>query len=120
MRTMKYLLVVVGLASVLGVYSQSLAQRPEPQMQSTSVMVGTGSTLPQAAVTGVVTTESPSPRHAGRVRKEGNPFDGGGTAGDVTNPIEPGTPIGDGLWVLLAIAAAFAFGKWIARTKPLR
>ncbi len=117
MRTMKYLLVVVGLASVLGVYSQSLAQRPEPQMQSTSVMVGTGSTLPQAAVTGVVTTESPSPRHAGRVRKEGNPFDGGGTAGDVTNPIEPGTPIGDA-WPLALLACAYLIIRvWRKRTR---
>ena len=29
-------------------------------------------------------------------------------------------PIGDGLWAMMVLACAFAFGKWIARTKPLR
>ena len=111
MKTLRYLLMVIAMVSVLSVKAQSTAQLPEVQMQSTSVMVSSGSSLPQAAVTGVVTTdEAPARANIGQPRR--------GRPGDWDDPYKD--PIGDAVWPLLVLAAAFAFGKWIARTKPLR
>lgn len=116
--TLRYLLIVMSLVSVLGVNAQSTAKLPEPKMQSTSVMMSSGSTLPQAAVTGTyMAGETPSSYsaagHHGHIRR--------GLDGDEDKD-KPGQPfpVGDAVWPLLALAAAFAFGKWIARTKPLR
>ena len=111
MKALRYLLMVVAMVSVLSIKAQSTAQLPEVQMQSTSVMMSSGSSLPQAAVTGVVTTdEAPARANIGQPRRE--------RPGDWDDPYKD--PIGDAVWPLLALAAAFAFGKWIARTKPLR
>ena len=52
MKTLRYLLIVVAMVSVLGVYAQGLAQEPQAQMTSTSGLVYSGSNLPQAAATG--------------------------------------------------------------------
>ena len=49
---------MISLVSVLSICAQSAAQLPEVQMQSTSGMVYSGSTLPQAAVTGAYVTGS--------------------------------------------------------------
>ena len=123
MKALRYLLMVVAMVSVLSIKAQSTAQLPEVQMQSTSVMVGSGSALPQAATTGAVLTgETPgtysAAGHHGHIRR--------GIDGDDENEKPSGwddpykDPIGDAVWPLLVLAAAFAFGKWIARTKPLR
>ena len=61
MKALRYLLMValISLTSVLSatnVAAQNLAQQPEMQMHSTSIIQGSGSTLPQAAVEGVSTT----------------------------------------------------------------
>ncbi len=121
MKTLRYLLMVVAMVSVLGVYAQGTAQFPEATMQSTSTMVGTGSTLPQAAVSGAsLAGETPAayaPGRAGHIRKIG----GGNTEGGPEDREDPyKDPIGDVFWPLMLLACAFAFGKWIAKTKPLR
>ena len=120
MKALRYLLIVMSLVSVLSVKAQGTAQLSEVQMQSTSVMVGSGSALPQAAVTGTyMAGETPSSYsaagHHGHIRR-------GLDEGDDEGTQKPGQPfpLGDAVWPLLALAAAFAFGKWIARTKPLR
>ena len=125
MKALRYLLMVVAMVSVLSVKAQNTAQLPELQMQSTSMMMSSGSALPQAATTGAVLTgETPgtysSVYHPGGPRRITiNPGDEPGPdEGDNSEPWE--NPIGDAVWPLLALAAAFAFGKWIARTKPLR
>ena len=113
MKTLRYLLMVVAMVSVLSVKAQSTAQLPEAQMQSTSAMVGSGSTLPQAATTGAyvtgstVGTYSPAKIHPGNVRRD---VGGGGTTEDDDDPDNPGEPfpIGDAVWPLLALAAAYA------------
>lgn len=121
MKALRYLLIVMSLVSVLSVKAQSTAELPQVQMQSTSVMVSSGSSLPQAAATGAVLagetpgSYSPAKLHPGKPRRG---WGGEGEPGDRPEPYE--TPIGDAVWPLLALAAAFAFGKWIARTKPLR
>ena len=99
MKALRYLLMVVATVSVLSVKAQSTAQLPEVQMQSTSVMKGSGSALPQAAVTGVVTTNETQARaNIGQPRR--------GRPDDWTDPYKD--PIGDAVWPLLALASVYA------------
>jgi len=120
--TLRYLLMVVAMVSVLGVYAQSLAQQPEATMQSTSTMVSTGSSLPQAAVTGATLAgETPtafSPGRAGKIRKgDWNPGgEPGPDEGENSEPWED--PIGDGLWVLMLLAGAYLIVR-VARRRAL-
>ena len=104
---------IVAVMGVLSVNAQGTAQLPQAQMKSTSVMVSSGSTLPQAAVTGTFTADETSvngPKKGIRrstLEEDDDPF-GGETIGGTENPIEPGTPIGDAMWLLMALAAAYA------------
>ena len=111
MKALRYLLMVVAMVSVLSVKAQGTAQLPEVQMQSTSVMVSSGSTLPQAATTGAVLTgETPgtysAAGHHGHIRR--------GIDGDDNNDKPSGwddpykDPIGDAVWPLLALASVYA------------
>ena len=129
MKALRYLLIValMSMTSVLSatnVAAQNLAQRPEVQMQSTSGMVYSGSALPQAAVEGTyvtgttIGTYSPAdasnnsgPHRAKRSLDDDDP--------DIPPQGQP-FPIGDAAWPLMVLALAFAFGKWVAKTKPLR
>ena len=124
MKALRYLLMVVAMVSVLSVRAQSTAQLPEAQMQSTSVMIGSGSALPQAAATGAyvtgttVGTYSPAKIHPGHVRRD---VGGGGSTEDEDedpdNPGEP-NPIGDAVWPLLALACAYLIIRvWRKRTR---
>ena len=98
MKALRYLLIVMSLVSVLSVSAQGTAQLPEVQMQSTSVMMSSGSSLPQAAVTGVVTTdEAPARANIGQPRRE--------RPGDWTDPYKD--PIGDAVWPLMVLACAY-------------
>jgi len=131
MKALRYLLIVMSLVSVLSIGAQTLAQQPKVQMTSTSIMAPSGSTLPQAATTGAMMTGStpgtytpakaPSrPRKGWGSGEGGEPGSGGesGEPGDWHEPYED--PLGDVMWPLMLLAGAFAFGKWLARTKPLR
>ena len=111
MKALRYLLMVVAMVSVLSVKAQGTAQLPEVQMQSTSVMVGSGSALPQAATTGTVLTgETPgtysAAGHHGHIRR--------GIDGDDNNDKPSGwddpykDPIGDAVWPLLVLASVYA------------
>ena len=108
-KTLRYLLIVMGLVSVLSISAQALAQKPEVEMQSTSVMVSTGSNLPSAATTGaVVTGEQPgtyTPANAAntgmhRARK------GWGEGGSDREEPYP-DPIGDAVWPLVLMALSY-------------
>ena len=100
---------VVAMVSVLGVYAQGTAQFPEATMQSTSTMVGTGSTLPQAAVSGAsLAGETPAayaPGRAGKIRRD---VGGGGTTED-EDPDEQDEPfpMGDAALPLALCALAY-------------
>ena len=115
MKALRYLLIVMSLVSVLSVKAQSTAQLPQTQMKSTSVMVGSGSSLPQAATTGAYVTGStvgsysPAKIHPGQPRRAGEDdgFEDEGDEPSTGNPGEP-NPIGDAVWPLLALAAAYA------------
>ena len=116
--TLRYLLIVVAMVSVLGVCAQGTAQLPEVQMQSTSVMVSSGSTLPQAAVTGTyMAGETPSSYsaagHHGHIRKG---LDGDD---DKDKPGQP-FPIGDAVWPLALLACAYlTIRVWRKRTRDV-
>ena len=117
MKALRYLLMVMAMVSVLGVYAQGLAKQPEAKMQSTSVMVGTGSALPQAAVSGTTLAgETPaaySPGRAGKIRRD---VGGGGTTEDDDDdpdvPVEP-NPLGDVFWPLALLACVYALMRVI-------
>lgn len=119
MKTLRYLLMVMAMVSVLGVYAQGTAQFPEATMQSTSTMVGTGSTLPQAAVTGTtVAGETPAAYapagHAGHIRKIG----GGNTGGGPEDREDPyADPLGDVFWPLAFLACVYALMRVILNIK---
>ena len=98
---------VVAMVSVLSVKAQGTTQLPEAQMHSTSVMVGSGSSLPMAATDGVNTTyDYASTNHHGGPRRIGGGNSGGGSG--PTKPDDPwATPIGDALWPLALLACAY-------------
>ena len=125
MKALRYLLMVVAMVSVLSVKAQSTAQLPELQMQSTSVMAGSGSALPQAAATGTVVTGSTpgtfssSSVHGGIRRIGGS---GSGTGGNEAqeneNPWE--TPLGDVFWPLMLMAMAYVAMRERKRVKEVK
>ena len=113
MKTLRYLLIVIAAMAVLSVSAQSLAQEPQIGFQSTSSMVGSGSTLPQAAQTGAYTTYDQG-YNAGRANKAGirrfgenEGFEEEGDEPESGLPSEP-FPIGDGVWVLMVLAAVYS------------
>jgi hypothetical protein len=121
MKALRYLLMVVAMVSVLSVKAQSTAQLPEAQMQSTSAMVGSGSTLPQAATTGAyvtgstVGTYSPAKIHPGQPRR-GLDDDDEGEGGSTPKPGQP-FPIGDAVWPLALLACAYLIVRVVRARK---
>ena len=107
MKALRYLLITFAVMMVMSVSAQSLAQEPQIGFQSTSSMVGSGSTLPQAALEGPTTTyETGFPGRSGApgIKKIGGNTTGG--SDDREDPYE--NPIGDGVWALLFCAAVFS------------
>ena len=134
MKQLRYILIVIGVLSVVAVSAATFGapytpnhvsyqpmqsqgvQMPTAAMRSTSAMRYSGSALPMAAATGVSTTcnNQGGPRRAKKEDPDpSNPFNTeGGTqtvAGSGTStPLEPGTPIGDAVLPLLLMAMLFA------------
>ncbi len=110
-NTLRYLLITVilstaSLLSVANATAQSLAQLPDNEMRSTSVLPASGSALPQAAVEGPTTTyDEGTGSHKGGIRRAG----GGQTGGDAPDDREDpyGDPIGDAGWTLMLLACAY-------------
>ena len=120
MKALRYLLIVMGLMSVLSISAQALAQQPETHMQSTSVMVSSGSALPQAAVTGVMVTGSEigsySPAKSSKPKRE---VGGGGSTADDEDPdipVEP-NPLGDAAWPLMLLACMYVLIRYVRARK---
>ena len=133
MKTLKYIFItwmVMSLTTAYAVeYPTTSPYQPTTSYQSTAAgsvtlpmvsstsgsyqpMTGTtyfssGSALPMAAASGVQSAEDINPARRMAGPRRGDPF-GEQTIEDVENPNEPGTPIGDGLWVLLALALSYA------------
>ena len=111
MKALRYLLIAVilstaSLLSVANATAQSLAQLPDNEMRSTSVLPTSGSTLPQAAVEGTTTTYDygNGPHKAGprRAPEEG---EGDTPPSDPPGPNED--PIGDAALPLMLLACAY-------------
>jgi len=108
---------------VMSVSAQSLAEPPRADFHSTSSLVGSGTTLPQAAQSGAYTTYAygcnPSRANKPGIRREGEDegFEEG--QGDEPGGGLPGEPfpIGDGVWVLMVLAAAFVVRVYLRRRK---
>jgi hypothetical protein len=110
MKTIKQLLIVIGLVSALTICAQTMVEQPQLQMQSTSIMAGSGSHLPQAAIEGVTTTYTPGGPH--RALDNDDIEDAGGT-GSNADPYPD--PIGDAILPLALLAAAYML--FLARKK---
>ena len=107
MKAMRYLLSVIVILSAMTLQAQDWSHYPVAQMQSTSMMATSGSSLPQAAVTGTSTTNDSPVFGPRRMKFDDDPF-GGQTIDNVDNPSHPGAPLPDGTWLLLALAALAA------------
>ena len=112
---------MASVLSATNAAAQNLATRPEMQMQSTSVMVGSGSTLPQAASTGTYVTGSTpgsySPTSVAgprRAKKDDDDWEGD----DPTYDDEPWkTPLGDAMITLALLAVAYALARVYRRKR---
>ena len=123
MKAMKFILIVLGLASVLSLSAQMFAEQPSMQMHSTSAMMSSGSELPQAAVTGTYTTYTSGPSYSPRGPQRGasdeDTTDENNPPADPPGPNE--YPLGDTPWVLmhlLALGYALRVGKKIGLRMP--
>lgn len=125
MRTLRYLLMMIAVMGVLGVNAQTpkygqtykpekqvmhqsvQVQLPEATMSSTgSDIMFTGSTLPQAAVTGTTMADETVVKH-GKIRRD---VGGGGSTADDEDPDAPEEPfpVGDAAWPLALLACVYA------------
>ena len=122
MKAIKLVLIVFGLVSVLSLSAQTFAEQPSMQMHSTSAMMGSGSELPQAAISGVSTTYSSSTYGGVSGPKRIGGGDGGGQEEDPENPEDVYyTPLGDTPWLLmllLALGYALRVGKKYGHQLP--
>ena len=104
MKTIKQLLIVIGLVSALTICAHTMVEQPQLQMQSTSIMMGSGSHLPQAAIAGVTTTYTPGasnvPSGPHRAKEEGDT-----PPSDPNGPMED--PIGDAVLPLLLLVVGY-------------
>ena len=98
------MLIVAALLSVMSasahMFDKQWGQKPVIEMHSTSAMAYSGSTLPQAAATGVSLSSEPNQETLTppkSIRK--------GRPGDWTNPYDD--PLGDVLWPLMVMAMAY-------------
>ncbi len=105
MKAMKQLLIVIGLMSILSLNAQTPTEYPVAQMHSTSAMVGSGSALPSAATTGVISADdnlpNSSPRGPRRAKGEGDD-----APPDPNGPMED--PLTDAVPCLLLLALGYA------------
>ena len=117
MKALRYLLIIMSLVSVLNVSAQMPNQsewgkQPVVQMRSTSAMAYSGSTLPQAAATGIYVTGSivgaysPACLPNRPVRRD--PGDDDWEDDEDTEPENPWkNPIGDAVWPLMCLVLAY-------------
>ncbi len=137
MKQLRYILIVIGVLSVVAVSAATFGapytpnhvsyqpmqsqgvQMPTAAMRSTSAMRYSGSALPMAAATGVSTTcnNQGGPRRA--KKEDPDPF-GGQTIGGTTNPLEPGSPIGDAVLPLMLMLGAYGVLVYFRRKKALK
>ena len=118
MKTLRYMLIVAALLSVMSasahMFDKQWGQKPVMEMRSTSAMAYSGSTLPQAAATGVtlatITDVETSTRayHPGHIRRATDGGDDDWEDDEWGHTDDPwATPLGDVLWPLICLALAY-------------
>ena len=115
MKTLRYMLIVAALLSVMSVsahmFDKQWGQKPVIEMRSTSAMAYSGSTLPQAAATGVTLATvadvetSTRPYHPGHIRRGIDDDDKEEKPEGWVDPFKD--PLGDVLWPLMLMALAY-------------
>ena len=136
-KTLRYLLMVVALMGVLSVsaqtpkygntykpYNQQMygvyvnPQIPAATMSSTSSeLMTTGSSLPQAALTGTTTADETVGGRPGRIRRDvGGEEDDWGDETEPTDPGEP-NPLGDAAWPLMLLACMYVLIRYVRARK---
>jgi len=141
MKALRYLLITiviltVPMVTIMAQHQKQQTQQISGQVQSTSYdfrstssMPSSGSTLAISALSGVTLsgnapgddTPADGIGHPGKPRRatmEDDPF-GGGDIGDINKPEEPGTPVGDGVWVMMLMAMLFGGVKYLHRKQAL-
>ena len=116
MKTINKVLLVVAIVivSIVSAKAQYLAEQPSTGFQSTSAMVGSGSSFQTGGefISADTYYDNATGGHRGAMRRgtgDERPGKPGGEEGDTDDPSNPfGDPIGDGLWVLMAMAAGAA------------
>ncbi len=110
MKTINKVLLVVAIVivSIVSAKAQYLAEQPSTGFQSTSAMVGSGSTFQTGGefISADMYYDNATGSHRGTARRVTRPGSEEGGPDDPSNPFQD--PIGDGLWVLMAMAAGFA------------
>lgn len=108
MKAMKQLLIVISLMSILSLNAQTPTEYPVAQMHSTSAMVGSGSTLPNAASSGFISADdnlnsssNNTPRGPRRAKEEDDI-----PPSDPNGPMED--PLTDAVPCLLLLAVGYA------------
>ena len=133
MKTLRYLLIICTLTMAAAMFGQAQFKTAENkkafdnslnkthfEFYSTSTLKGSGSSLPIAARSGFTVgantpddnSSSGGARGPRRGKKDEDPF-GGGDIGGIDKPNEPGTPVGEGMWVMMLLAAGYA--GWMMR-----
>ena len=134
MKTLRYILSVIAILSVVSVsaatfgtpyrpqqrkasYSAVQVGMPQATMGSTSTMMYSGSSLPMAAATGVTTSANYKPAQAPgtRPRRVGED-DGFEDEKDPDVPVNP-FPIGDAVLPMMLLIAAYAAFLTLRRRK---
>lgn len=133
MKTLKYILSVIAILSVVSVsaatfgtpyrpqqrkasYSAVQVGMPQATMSSTSTMMYSGSSLPLAAATGVTTSYDTNPSKApGRPRRVGED-DGFEGEDDPDVPVNP-FPVGDAVLPMMLLVAAYGAFLALRRRK---
>lgn len=118
MKAIQYIfLMIFAWVSTLSVVAQDWVQQPTVEFHSTSAMVGSGSDLPQAAITGVTTAEYSNSSNGSKRNAPTGPSRVDGWDDD--NPSDPGAPLGDTPWVLMALLVA-GYAVWVGKKYGVR
>ena len=138
MKTLKYIMSVIAILSVVSVsaatfgtpyrpqqrkasYSAVQVGMPQATMSSTSTMMYSGSSLPMAAATGITTSANYNPAQAPGTRPrrvgENDGFDEEDDDPDV--PVNP-FPVGDAVLPMMLLIAAYAAFLALRRRKQIK
>ena len=117
MKTMRYLLIVIlawtGLSSsTYAAPPKDDSKLPVVEMQSIAPMVGSGTTLPMAALDGVDITNGEGTWVSPETHKPET-----GLRKWPSNPGDPGTPIGDAMIPLALLALGYAVFAIVRRRR---